>query len=114
MHGRKESVCIKNISQTSGLLDEVEGIVQGHRDGHGFVSRDDGAAARDGPGRRLPARLRRRPRPDSPSAADARAARRQGDDERGILPSAQCRVERDKARTCRRDVALMAGFIAAR
>jgi ribonuclease R len=24
------------------LLDEVEGIVQGHRDGHGFVSRDDG------------------------------------------------------------------------
>ena len=34
---------IKNISQNSGLLDEVEGIVQGHRDGHGFVSRDDGA-----------------------------------------------------------------------
>jgi ribonuclease R len=25
------------------LLEEVEGIVQGHRDGHGFVSRDDGA-----------------------------------------------------------------------
>jgi ribonuclease R len=25
------------------LLDEVEGVVQGHRDGHGFVSRDDGA-----------------------------------------------------------------------
>jgi len=24
------------------LLDEVEGIVQGHRDGHGFVARDDG------------------------------------------------------------------------
>ena len=43
MHGRKESVYIKNMSQTSGLLDEVEGIVQGHRDGHGFVSRDDGA-----------------------------------------------------------------------
>ena len=43
MHGRKESVCIKNMSPTSGLLDEVEGIVQGHRDGHGFVSRDDGA-----------------------------------------------------------------------
>ena len=42
-HLRKESNCIKNISQTSGLLDEVEGIVQGHRDGHGFVSRDDGA-----------------------------------------------------------------------
>jgi ribonuclease R len=36
------SNCIKNISQTSGLLDEVEGTVQGHRDGHGFVSRDDG------------------------------------------------------------------------
>jgi ribonuclease R len=36
------SDCIKNISQTSGLLDEVEGTVQGHRDGHGFVSRDDG------------------------------------------------------------------------
>ena len=42
-HLRKESNCIKNISQTNGLLDEVEGIVQGHRDGHGFVSRDDGA-----------------------------------------------------------------------
>ena len=25
------------------MLDEVEGVVQGHRDGHGFVSRDDGA-----------------------------------------------------------------------
>jgi ribonuclease R len=25
------------------LPDEVEGVVQGHRDGHGFVSRDDGA-----------------------------------------------------------------------
>ena len=24
------------------MLDEVEGIVQGHRDGHGFVARDDG------------------------------------------------------------------------
>jgi ribonuclease R len=24
------------------LLDEVEGLVQGHRDGHGFVTRDDG------------------------------------------------------------------------
>jgi ribonuclease R len=41
-HLRKEGDCIKNISQTSGLLDEVEGTVQGHRDGHGFVSRDDG------------------------------------------------------------------------
>jgi ribonuclease R len=27
---------------TSGLLDEVEGTIQGHRDGHGFVVRDDG------------------------------------------------------------------------
>jgi ribonuclease R len=26
------------------LLDEIEGTVQGHRDGHGFVVRDDGAA----------------------------------------------------------------------
>ncbi len=42
-HFRKESDCIKTVSQTSGLLDEVEGVVQGHRDGHGFVSRDDGA-----------------------------------------------------------------------
>ena len=30
------------MSQTSGLLDEVEGTIQGHRDGHGFVARDDG------------------------------------------------------------------------
>jgi ribonuclease R len=29
------------MSQTSGLLDEIEGVVQGHRDGHGFISRDD-------------------------------------------------------------------------
>ncbi len=41
---RKESNCIKDLGQTSGLLDEVEGVVQGHRDGHGFVSRDDGAS----------------------------------------------------------------------
>ena len=41
-HLRKESDCIKNISPPSGLLDEVEGTIQGHRDGHGFVSRDDG------------------------------------------------------------------------
>lgn len=26
----------------SGLLDEVEGVIQGHRDGHGYVVRDDG------------------------------------------------------------------------
>src|SRR5665647_3197338 len=42
-HFRKEGNCIKNKNQTSGLLDEVEGTVQGHRDGHGFLSRDDGA-----------------------------------------------------------------------
>ncbi len=30
--------------QATGLLDEVEGTVQGHRDGHGFVLRDDGQA----------------------------------------------------------------------
>ncbi len=36
------SHCIKNNSQTSGLLDEVEGTLQGHFDGHGFVLRDDG------------------------------------------------------------------------
>ncbi|MFZ9286547.1 MAG: ribonuclease R, partial [Burkholderiaceae bacterium] len=28
--------------RTAGLLDEIEGTVQGHRDGHGFVVRDDG------------------------------------------------------------------------
>ncbi|MDD2808472.1 ribonuclease R [Rhodoferax sp.] len=32
------------MKQTSALLDEVEGVVQGHRDGHGFVIRDDGEA----------------------------------------------------------------------
>jgi ribonuclease R len=35
---------IKNIEKHSGLLDEIEGTIQGHRDGHGFVSRDDGEA----------------------------------------------------------------------
>ena len=43
-HFRKERQYIKNIKQTSVLLEEVEGIVQGHRDGHGFVTRDDGEA----------------------------------------------------------------------
>jgi ribonuclease R len=42
-HLRKERNYIKHLSQTSGLLDEVDGTIQGHRDGHGFVSRDDGA-----------------------------------------------------------------------
>ncbi|TAH12415.1 MAG: ribonuclease R [Curvibacter sp.] len=35
---------MKNLSANSSLLEEVEGVVQGHRDGHGFVSRDDGAS----------------------------------------------------------------------
>ena len=43
-HFRKERYCIKNSSTTSGLLEEFEGAVFGHRDGHGFVQRDDGAA----------------------------------------------------------------------
>ena len=45
LHGTsgKREGSIKNISHSSGLLDEVEGVVQGHRDGHGFVARDDGA-----------------------------------------------------------------------
>ena len=43
-HFRKERHCIKNSLTTSGLLEEFEGIVSGHRDGHGFVQRDDGAA----------------------------------------------------------------------
>ncbi|MDR0479623.1 MAG: ribonuclease R [Burkholderiaceae bacterium] len=33
---------IKTNQATSGLLEEIEGTVQGHRDGHGFVVRDDG------------------------------------------------------------------------
>ncbi|MBU3710178.1 MAG: ribonuclease R [Limnohabitans sp.] len=32
------------MSASSSLLEEFEGTVQGHRDGHGFVQRDDGAA----------------------------------------------------------------------
>ena len=35
--------CIKNSVHTSGLLEEFVGTVSGHRDGHGFVQRDDGA-----------------------------------------------------------------------
>jgi ribonuclease R len=31
-----------NLERTSGLLDEIEGVIQGHRDGHGYVVRDDG------------------------------------------------------------------------
>ncbi len=33
---------IKNTEKNSGLLDEIEGVIQGHRDGHGYVVRDDG------------------------------------------------------------------------
>jgi ribonuclease R len=34
---------IKNIGHIgTGLLDEIEGVIQGHRDGHGYVVRDDG------------------------------------------------------------------------
>ena len=43
-HLRKERHCIKNIASTGSLLEEIEGTVQGHRDGHGFVVRDDGGA----------------------------------------------------------------------
>jgi len=42
-HFRKERHCIKNSAHTSGLLEEFEGTVSGHRDGHGFVQRDDGS-----------------------------------------------------------------------
>lgn len=42
-HFRKERHCIKKSTVTSGLLEEFEGTVVGHRDGHGFVQRDDGA-----------------------------------------------------------------------
>jgi len=42
-HFRKERHCIKNSAHTSGLLEEFVGTVSGHRDGHGFVQRDDGA-----------------------------------------------------------------------
>ena len=33
---------IKNNDTSTGMLEEFEGTVQGHRDGHGFVIRDDG------------------------------------------------------------------------
>ena len=32
----------KNTRNTAGLLEEFTGVVEGHRDGHGFVIRDDG------------------------------------------------------------------------
>jgi ribonuclease R len=33
---------IKKVAPPSGLLEEIEGTVQGHRDGHGFLIRDNG------------------------------------------------------------------------
>jgi ribonuclease R len=45
---RKEEDCIKTNSSKfaggPGILSEFEGTVSGHRDGHGFVQRDDGDA----------------------------------------------------------------------
>jgi ribonuclease R len=43
----KDSIIIKTIASSSpvigaSLMSEVEGTVQGHRDGHGFLQRDDG------------------------------------------------------------------------
>jgi ribonuclease R len=40
----KQGFYIKNIGHTNTLLEEFEGVIQGHRDGHGFVTRDDGEA----------------------------------------------------------------------
>ena len=44
MFFRNERNHIKNLGHSGVLSEEVEGIVQGHRDGHGFVLRDDGDA----------------------------------------------------------------------
>jgi ribonuclease R len=50
-HLRKENLIIKNINTESttvlgaALMSEVEGVVQGHRDGHGFVTRDERTSA---------------------------------------------------------------------
>ncbi len=33
---------IKKVTPTSGMLEEIEGQIQGHRDGHGFLLREDG------------------------------------------------------------------------
>ena len=33
---------IKKVTPTSGMLEEIEGQIQGHRDGHGFLVREDG------------------------------------------------------------------------
>ena len=39
---QERKYCIKNNTLTSSSLDEILGLVQGHRDGHGFVIREDG------------------------------------------------------------------------
>ncbi|MFT4267002.1 MAG: ribonuclease R [Xenophilus sp.] len=41
---RTEGDHIKNSGHSGSLLEEIEGTVLGHRDGHGFVQRDDGEA----------------------------------------------------------------------
>lgn len=39
----KKGFYIKNLERNNGgLLDEIEGVINGHRDGHGYVVRDDG------------------------------------------------------------------------
>lgn len=39
----KQGFYIKNLERNNGgLLDEIEGVINGHRDGHGYVVRDDG------------------------------------------------------------------------
>jgi ribonuclease R len=42
MNFRKEEDCIKTNDKNPGLLSEFEGTISGHRDGHGFVVREDG------------------------------------------------------------------------
>ena len=44
MNFRKEEDCIKTNDQNPGLLSEFEGTISGHRDGHGFVIRENGEA----------------------------------------------------------------------
>ncbi len=44
MYSGKQGFYIKTIPQSGSLLEEIEGTALGHRDGHGFVQRDDGLA----------------------------------------------------------------------
>ena len=39
---QERELTIKQNSKASAPLDEITGVIQGHRDGHGFVTRDDG------------------------------------------------------------------------